>query len=227
MEKPSKKDMLLSISILLILFLIELRNSITYYDMHYQMGYVAKALGRFTAFAAIPFLMAAIMKKRFWRVLWKTLIFIAVPIMLLAAHGRSIDSDKTKENVSQSFQNDYSNSEEANSYYEAGLIASKGEKHQEAINNYSRAIEIDPNFSKAYIYRSIEYLLTNSIEKAMSDCNKAIQLNPNLVEAYFARSEIHLETGNKEKYWEDIKSAARLGNVDAMLLLKENHIEFE
>ena len=65
---------------------------------------------------------------------------------------------------------------------------------EEAIKDFNKAIELNPNYSKAYYnrgntkkdlanaYNNIDYL-----EEAIKDYNKAIELNPNNSEAYFNR----------------------------------------
>ncbi len=50
-------------------------------------------------------------------------------------------------------------------------------KFDEAINDYSKAIDIDPGNSTAYRYRAYAYVKMFSYEKAKNDITKAIELN--------------------------------------------------
>jgi len=48
----------------------------------------------------------------------------------------------------------------------------------EAIIEYSKAIEIDPNLAVAYGNRAYAYLYREQYDMAIADCNKAILLAP-------------------------------------------------
>ena len=58
----------------------------------------------------------------------------------------------------------------------------------QTIEYYTKAIEMDHNFSEAYFYRGRMYGLMLEFEKAKKDFDKAIELNPNYAEAYYYRS---------------------------------------
>ena len=67
-----------------------------------------------------------------------------------------------------------------------------------AIYNYTKAIEMNPNFTEAYHRRGYAYYIRhikkhndNDFEKAISDYTKAIELNPNVAESYYKRGEIY------------------------------------
>ncbi len=59
----------------------------------------------------------------------------------------------------------------------------KGNK-ETAIEYYSRAIESNPEYAKAYNNRAIAYDDIKEYEKAISDYNRAIELNPEYAKAY-------------------------------------------
>jgi antitoxin component YwqK of YwqJK toxin-antitoxin module len=115
-----------------------------------------------------------------------------------------------------------------------------------AIRNYDKAIELNPNYSDVYFYRSRAYLNDLKFDKAMTDCNKAIELEPEYKEAYTIRAfirlrehelkdtrEINLKSGitvlagkpggdmpkeTVEKLCADLNKALELGETNAQML---------
>jgi tetratricopeptide (TPR) repeat protein len=53
-----------------------------------------------------------------------------------------------------------------------------------AISDYTKAIELNPNFAKAYYNRGLSKSYLKDYSRAISDYNKAIELNPNYVDSY-------------------------------------------
>lgn len=227
--------------------------------MYYTLDYIFRTLGAFFTIIAIPLLIAVVArlaKKRFWPVLWKSLVFISIPLSLLSAYGEYSEYNESKEIPTEISPSKYnpSNKEIKNfqskvnsqsflkleqinqaikksptnsiNFYNRGIIYTSELNHNMAIKDYSKAIELDPNFSAAYLNRSAEYLFLNNIDNAFSDCSKAIQLNPNFSEAYFNRAKIRIHMGQTEESLEDMKKAAKLGNSDAINVLKKNKIDW-
>ena len=60
------------------------------------------------------------------------------------------------------------------------------EQHRfdEAIKELNRAIQLDPNYAKAYVTRAHTYSGKKQYNLAIADGNKAIELDPDLAEAY-------------------------------------------
>ncbi|MCU4139364.1 MAG: hypothetical protein MW690_001296 [Methanophagales archaeon] len=51
-------------------------------------------------------------------------------------------------------------------------------EYEQAIEDFSKAIELNPNYAGAYYNRGIAYAKLNQHERAIEDYNKAIELNP-------------------------------------------------
>lgn len=60
-----------------------------------------------------------------------------------------------------------------------------------AVADYTKAIDIQPNFAKAYNNRAYTYMRMQYYKKALSDLDKAIEINPNYVEALMNRGDIY------------------------------------
>ena len=58
---------------------------------------------------------------------------------------------------------------------------------EDAVEYYRKAIELNPQFSKAYNNRGAAHHALEQHQKAINDCNKAIELNPQDANAYYNR----------------------------------------
>ena len=72
----------------------------------------------------------------------------------------------------------------------------------------------------------MEYRFLNDFDEALADCSTAIQLNPYLSEAFVNRAMIRAHLGILDESLEDMKHAARLGNSEAIGILRKNKIEW-
>jgi len=70
-------------------------------------------------------------------------------------------------------------------------------KHDEAIAEYTKAIELDPNYAHAYNNRGVAYKNKGQYELAIADYNRAIELDPNYAHAYYNRGVAYK---NREQY---------------------------
>jgi tetratricopeptide (TPR) repeat protein len=75
--------------------------------------------------------------------------------------------------------------------YFSNVYAMKLE-HEKAIDYFTRATELDPNFARAYLDRGILYWREiDHPRKAIQDLTLALTLNPQLSEAQFNRAIAH------------------------------------
>ena len=65
-----------------------------------------------------------------------------------------------------------------------------------AIERYSHAIKLNPNYADAYNNRGMAYDNVGDIDGAIGDFNTAIQLNPNDAETYYNRGAVHVRKGD-------------------------------
>ena len=65
-----------------------------------------------------------------------------------------------------------------------------------AIQDYNKAIEINPEFSQTYNHRGIAKSKSGNIKGAIQDFNKAIEINPEYSPAYNNRGNIKYEIGD-------------------------------
>ena len=81
-------------------------------------------------------------------------------------------------------------------YNNLGLSYGQKGNFGQAISDYNKAIEINPNYTEAYNNRGIAYSFKGNFDLAISDFNKAIELNPNCVDAYNNRGNVYNDKGN-------------------------------
>ena len=115
--------------------------------------------------------------------------------------------------------------ETAKSWKEKGNALVKEKKYKEALDCYTKSIEIDPNDPILYSNRSAMHLNLNEFDQALADAEKAISLKPEYAKAYLRKGKA-LE--GLEKFDEALKTY-KLGlekdNGNAQLLQASQELE--
>ena len=93
------------------------------------------------------------------------------------------------------------------------------EKYSEALNAYTHALELDPNFGLAYVGQARLELAQDENAEVLNELDLAIQASPNLTEAYLLRAEYKMKHGDPEGALEDIKTADGLSPDSALVYL--------
>jgi len=104
-------------------------------------------------------------------------------------------------------------SQTANEYFEKAYDYAENGEYQLAIDNYTRAIRIDPDFTKAYIYRGFAYRSSGKCEDASFDFTRAIKIAPDdpyVHEWYDYRGNAYGCLGNYEDAIADFTKAVRI-----------------
>ena len=81
----------------------------------------------------------------------------------------------------------FSQNQLATEQFNSGNEKRKRLDYQGAIQFYTKAIELDANYAKAYYYRGFCEANLNDFEGALADFNKALTINPNSLDAYYNR----------------------------------------
>ena len=80
-----------------------------------------------------------------------------------------------------------------------GLVKSGLDREAEAIEDYTRALQIYPEFEMAFVNRGASYLNIGDLQKAIEDFKKALQLNKNSAYTYFYLGDAYGKLGNVEE----------------------------
>lgn len=86
----------------------------------------------------------------------------------------------------------------AKQYFKAGEDFTKANNYQDAITQFSKAIELDPDYDKAYISRAFVYSRTGEHKSAAEDYDRALVFDDRDEELfYFSGKEWHLAGNNQ------------------------------
>ena len=107
-------------------------------------------------------------------------------------------------------------------YYNRGNSYSRQGQYQQAIEDYDKAIELDPNDGRAYYNRGNSYSRQGQYQQAIDDYDKVIELDPNDAEPYSDRGSSYHRLGQNERAIEDYDEAIKLDpdNAEAYNKLK-------
>lgn len=109
----------------------------------------------------------------------------------------------------------------ASYYNKRGLAYYHLGNNKNAIEDYSKAIRLKPDFSLAYYNRGCVYIKDpGQYQKAIEDFKKAIKLKPDYTEAYNNLGGIYLLQENKSLGCSNAQKACELGNCKLMELAK-------
>jgi len=98
-------------------------------------------------------------------------------------------------------------SAQAETHYNRGNYLSDAGKYDEAIVEYTKAIELNQNYAKAYNNRGSAYSRKNQYELAITDYSKAIELEPNYALAWSNRGLAYLNTKRYDLAIKDLTRA--------------------
>lgn len=101
--------------------------------------------------------------------------------------------------------------EKAAAHNSRGIIYIEEGKYDQAISEFSKAIEIDSSIAVTYFNRGLVYLGTGQLDQAISDFNKSIEIDPRDGQAHYYRARSHYLKKEYDQSWEDIKRMQDLG----------------
>jgi Tfp pilus assembly protein PilF len=116
------------------------------------------------------------------------------------------------------------NAKDAITYNERGAALSYLNRFDEAIKQYTKAVELNPQLARAYRNRASAYLhegdsrrekgdmtgARESYDKAVADCTKAIDRDPKYIAAYERRSVAYTKLGKTDEAKRDLEAVTEL-----------------
>ncbi len=83
----------------------------------------------------------------------------------------------------------------AKQFYKAGLNFKESNNYKDAIEQFSKAVSLDPDYVDAYIERAFAYEKTNQLEKAAEDYKRALVFEEKDEEIYYNAARISYKIG--------------------------------
>ena len=97
----------------------------------------------------------------------------------------------------------------ADDYFNKAYDYAENREYQLAIDNYTKAIRIDPDYASAYYNRGLTYYNLGNYEDVIDDCTRAIRIDPDFASAYRNRGLAKAKLGLPS--CSDYKKACDLG----------------
>jgi len=95
-----------------------------------------------------------------------------------------------------------------------------------AIEEYNKAIELDPKYVQAYSNRGVAYGYLGENDKALADFNAAIKLSPGSARPYYNRAVISLLEERYRDAEDDLTTALRLEPNYALVYTRRGEVRF-
>jgi Flp pilus assembly protein TadD len=96
-------------------------------------------------------------------------------------------------------------------YHNKGVELLKRGQLDQAVANFTKALEKNPKSGKTYAIRGTIYLEQGLVDLAMRDSAIAIKLDPRLALAYNTQAICYYRKGNFDKAWDNVHKARSLG----------------
>ena len=105
-------------------------------------------------------------------------------------------------------------------YMSAAAKFEKAKNYEAAIENYSKALEMEPKFEAAYIARALSYEKINFKAEAIEDYKRASVFNPKEKSYYYDAGRLYAELGKNKEADESLRKAIERdkGYVDALTI---------
>jgi tetratricopeptide (TPR) repeat protein len=103
---------------------------------------------------------------------------------------------------------------------QGGLFATYG-NYPAAIEAYQKVIDLDSENAEAYFDMGVAYGELDEFDSALININKAISLDTGMSRYYYGRAWVYLISGQADKALADFNKAAEMGDLDAILYLKQ------
>jgi len=100
---------------------------------------------------------------------------------------------------------------EAEEHFYQGIEYRRQNNNAQALAEFTKSIELDPNYYYAYYNRARVYCESGELENCLTDYNKAIELSPDNVYWIIERGFLYIELGNIEKAIIDLERSQELG----------------
>ena len=100
---------------------------------------------------------------------------------------------------------------EAEEHFSQGLEYERQAEHDLAMEEFTKAIELDPEYYYAYVNRGLVYYRLGDLESSLADYSRAIDLRGDNAYWIFERGLLYWEYGDGDMAISDLEKAIELG----------------
>jgi tetratricopeptide (TPR) repeat protein len=100
---------------------------------------------------------------------------------------------------------------EAEEHFWQGIEYRKENKNDLAMKEFTRAVELAPDYDLAYYNRALLYYFDGDLERSLAEYNKALELSPNNPFWTYERGFLYIQLGEQEKAISDLERALEIG----------------
>ena len=100
----------------------------------------------------------------------------------------------------------------AEHYYDQGVYLAEKGRYEQAIIQFNKAIDLEPDYREAYYARGLAYYDKGDCRGAIADYTKAVELNSDLVRVYLDRGIAYKRCGDEAHALADFKKCLELSN---------------
>ncbi len=109
-------------------------------------------------------------------------------------------------------------------YLARGSVYLKMGDTKNAVDDFTRAIEIDSKHPKSYHLRGLAHEMAGNGDEALQDFNQAIEIDSEYGAAFFSRATLLTKMGQEEKALEDMEMVTHLSNLNIENFANENNV---
>jgi tetratricopeptide (TPR) repeat protein len=95
-------------------------------------------------------------------------------------------------------------------YIRRGVAYREKKQYDRAIEDYNKAIELNPGDARVYVGRAAVYSMNGQYDRVVEDCSKALELDPKLADAYINRGRAYFGKQQYDRAIEDYNKAIDL-----------------
>ena len=106
-------------------------------------------------------------------------------------------------------------------FYVRAVAKALNKDYQGAVEDYTQAIELNPQFVEAYLKRAATFYKLGDDRGTLKDCTQALQIKPNLAIAYYYQGRARYRLGYTQAALEAYNQAIRLEPDQAQLTIIE------
>lgn len=88
-----------------------------------------------------------------------------------------------------------------------------------ALAQYTRALELKPDYAEAYVKRGLAYFGRGDTQRALADYDRALQIQDTLAFAYFSRGLIYMRQDSNAKAIDDLSRGLNIDSTYAQALI--------